>query len=72
VADAQITAGRARLELVDGVSPNTILQAATQSARIDRFELVRPDLQEIFVKLVAADAEAAGRPDDVRVAEAVS
>ncbi len=55
VAQAQITAGHARLELVDGADPNVVLAAAMQAGRVLRFDLQRPDLQEIFVKLVGAD-----------------
>ncbi len=56
VEDAQITAGHARVALADGVNPNVLLERAMQSARVLRFEIQRPDLQEIFVKLVGADA----------------
>ncbi len=56
VVDAHITSGHARLELVDGTPPNAVLETALRHARIARFELQRPGLQEIFVKLVGGDA----------------
>jgi ABC-2 type transport system ATP-binding protein len=58
VVAAQVTAGHARLELAGGVDPHTILRHAMQDARILRFEIQRPDLQEIFVKLVGQDGQA--------------
>lgn len=71
VAHAQITAGHARLELEDGVDPNVLLHQALQVARILRFELQRPDLQEIFVKLVGADDVPERFMADMRQPEAV-
>ena len=62
VAAAQITAGHARLELAEHVDPNTILKQAMQSARILHFEIQRPNLQEIFVKLVGGDGGATRAP----------
>jgi ABC-2 type transport system ATP-binding protein len=59
VAVAQVTDGHARLELLDGTDPNTVLRAALQTARVLKFEVQRPDLQEIFVKLVGADGTTA-------------
>ncbi|MBK9126567.1 MAG: ATP-binding cassette domain-containing protein [Phycisphaerales bacterium] len=52
VVSAQVTAGHARLELDEGVEPNSILQSALARASILRFEVQSPSLQEIFVKLV--------------------
>ncbi len=57
VCDAQITASHARLELAASTDPNAILAHAMRTARILRFEIQRPDLQEIFVKLVAGDGQ---------------
>jgi len=59
VARAQVTAGQARLELADGTDIDALLHQAVRSVRLRRFELARPSLQEIFVKLVAADTDAA-------------
>ncbi len=55
VIAAQITSGHARLELADGTPPNTVLETALRHARLARFEVQRPGLQEIFVKLVGGD-----------------
>jgi ABC-2 type transport system ATP-binding protein len=68
VAAAQITASHARLELRDGADPQAVLAHALRIARIQRFELQRPDLQEIFVKLVAGDG-VAGPPAPVAAAQ---
>jgi len=55
VAAAQVTAGHARLELEAQTDPNRVLQAAMETTRVLRFEIQRPDLQEIFVRLVNRD-----------------
>jgi ABC-2 type transport system ATP-binding protein len=49
---ARITLGHARLQLTDDADPNAILERALKHVRVLRFEIQRPDLQEIFVKLV--------------------
>lgn len=59
VVARSVTAGLARLELADGVDPHTILRRAVEIARVDRFEVHRPNLREIFVKLVGEDHDAA-------------
>ncbi|MGD8453264.1 MAG: ATP-binding cassette domain-containing protein [Phycisphaerae bacterium] len=56
VVDSQITTGHARLELAEGVDVDALLHEAVSAVRLTRFELQRPSLQEIFVKLVEADA----------------
>jgi ABC-2 type transport system ATP-binding protein len=58
VSAARITARCARLELADQVDPATVLAHALRVTRITRFEVQRPDLQEIFVKLVGGDGPA--------------
>jgi len=55
VVEARVTAGHARLELADGTDPQEVLRQAVQVARVTRFEVQRPDLQEIFVRLVGRD-----------------
>jgi ABC-2 type transport system ATP-binding protein len=60
VVSARVTAGHARLELADGADPNALLRAAVQTARIARFEVQRPDLEEIFLKLVGGDGAPQG------------
>jgi ABC-2 type transport system ATP-binding protein len=52
VKNAQITAGHARLELENGLAPNDILRAVLERARVQRFAVESPSLQEIFVSLV--------------------
>ena len=60
VVSARLTAGHARLELADGADPNALLRAAVQTSRIARFEVQRPDLEEIFLKLVGGDGAPQG------------
>ena len=57
VVSAHVTTAQARLELDDGADPSAILKRAVDVARLSRFEIQRPDLQEIFVKLVGADQQ---------------
>ena len=52
VRNAQITAGHARLEIANGLTPNDVLRAAIEHARVQRFQIESPSLQEIFVSLV--------------------
>jgi len=68
ITDAQITASHARLELAERTDPQTVLAQAMRIARVLRFEIQRPDLQEIFVKLVAGDGQAVP-PDAVAAHE---
>ncbi len=78
VVRSQLTAGAAWLELADGVDPNAILRRATELARLSRFEIQRPGLQEIFVRLVGDDgavrppAPPGGARIDARVREGVA
>ncbi len=60
VTNARITAGHARLELADHVDPTAVLEHALRMTRVVRFEVQRPDLQEVFVKLVGGDGAAGG------------
>jgi ABC-2 type transport system ATP-binding protein len=57
VTTARIAAGHARLELAEQADPSAVLEQALRVARISRFEVQRPDLQEIFVKLVSGDGQ---------------
>jgi ABC-2 type transport system ATP-binding protein len=56
VIDSHCTSGQARLEISAEADPNAILQRAVGLARLSRFEIQRPDLHEIFVRLVGSDA----------------
>lgn len=55
VADAHVTIGAADVELADGVDSQAILRTAAERCRLTRFEILKPTLQEIFVKLVGGD-----------------
>ncbi len=66
VLDAHCTAGHARLEIAADADPERILRRALDLARLSRYEIQRPDLHEIFVKLVGDDAAPAGGPDTAR------
>jgi ABC-2 type transport system ATP-binding protein len=52
VTSARITTGHARLELAAQAEPSAVLERALRLGRVSRFEVQRPDLQEIFVRLV--------------------
>jgi ABC-2 type transport system ATP-binding protein len=56
IADGQARAGSATLQLIDGNDPQGVLELAMQHARLTRFEVHQPTLQEIFVNLVGADS----------------
>jgi ABC-2 type transport system ATP-binding protein len=58
VLDAHFTAGYARLEITADADPQRVLRRALDLARVSRFEIQRPNLHEIFVKLVGDDAAA--------------
>ncbi len=58
VVGSQCTASSARLDLSPGANVDALLHAAVSAVRLRRFELQRPSLQEIFVKLVGEDAQA--------------
>jgi len=70
VTDARITAGHARLELAEGTQPNAIVEQVLPHVRMTRFEVQRPDLQEIFVKLVGGHVTI--KPDGSMTSEEVS
>ncbi len=55
VSRAEIDGTLARLALADGTEPNDVLAEALRRVRIERFELHRPDLHDIFVSLVRQD-----------------
>ncbi len=61
VTRAELDGTRARLELADGTEPNDVLAETLRRVRVERFELHRPDLHDIFVSLVRQD-RAAARP----------
>lgn len=55
VRHAQISDGHARIELDERADPNSLLRLAADAGRVSRFEVQRPDLHEIFVRLIDAD-----------------
>jgi ABC-2 type transport system ATP-binding protein len=63
VLDAHFTAGHARLEIAADADPERILRRALDLARLSRYGIQRPDLHEIFVKLVGDDAAPGNGPD---------
>lgn len=64
VVSAQVTSNHIRAELAPDADPDALLQLALRQARILRFEVQRPDLQEIFVRLVGGTHEAGGNGSD--------
>jgi len=52
VASLQRTPGRAEVRLKDGHDPAALLREAVRCARITRFEVAQPSLEEIFVRTV--------------------
>ncbi|QOJ15065.1 MAG: ATP-binding cassette domain-containing protein [Planctomycetia bacterium] len=53
---AVIAGSHAEFDLPEGANPDDILRTAMETVRISRFEVQRPDLQQVFVRLVGADA----------------
>ena len=71
VLDSEFTAGYARLEIGEDTAPDAILRRAIDVARLSRYEIQRPDLHEIFVRLVGEDSGGAGaeRPSETAAAQ---
>jgi ABC-type uncharacterized transport system ATPase subunit len=71
VVDGEFTTGGARLELAEGADTDALLKWAIACGRLTRFEVHSPDLQQIFVRLVGADAaegsKSASHPETARV-----
>jgi ABC-2 type transport system ATP-binding protein len=67
VLEEHLTVGGAWLDLTDAADPAEILRQAIEHVRLTRFEIVRPTLQEVFVRLVGGDgsrdAETGARSD---------
>ncbi len=63
VVSAEVGGDGARLELAEGVEAEAILRHALDHVRMTRFEVHRPSLQELFVKLVGQDSARAGADD---------
>ena len=58
IAESKIYAGRAELKLKDGADAQALLRAAIEKSRINKFELVEPSLEEIFIQTVGGSADA--------------
>jgi ABC-2 type transport system ATP-binding protein len=52
VAEARTYSGHAQILLKDGADSQALLQAAAERARVYRFELMEPSLEEIFIETV--------------------
>ncbi len=63
VARETVTSGTARLELADGTEPSELLQRALEHVRVTRYEVMRPSLEDIFVRLVMRGAVATNGGD---------
>jgi ABC-2 type transport system ATP-binding protein len=55
IESAKNYSGRAEIKLRDGADPQTLLAAALTKARITRFEVMEPTLEEIFIEKVTAE-----------------
>lgn len=58
VADAKIYSGHAEVRLKDGFDPQKLLAEAMTKARIFRFEVMEPSLEEIFIQTVGGKTDA--------------
>ncbi|AXC11078.1 ABC transporter, ATP-binding protein [Acidisarcina polymorpha] len=58
IAEYKNYAGHAELKLKDGADPQALLREAVAKARIGKFELVEPSLEEIFIQTVGGNADA--------------
>ena len=58
VADFRNYAGHAEITLRDGADPQALLRAAAENARIFRFDVMEPSLEEIFIRTVGGQVHA--------------
>ena len=58
VADYKAYAGHVEIRLKDGADPQELLHAAAAQAKIFRFELMEPSLEEIFIQTVGRQVHA--------------
>jgi ABC-2 type transport system ATP-binding protein len=54
IESAKNYGGRAEIKLRDGADPQALLAAAVTRARITRFEVMEPTLEDIFIEKVTA------------------
>jgi ABC-2 type transport system ATP-binding protein len=58
IAEYKQYAGRAEIKLKDGADAQALLLAAVGVARVNKFELVEPSLEDIFIQTVGGKADA--------------
>ena len=58
IADAKNYGGMAEIRLKDGADPQLLLAEAVGKARINRFEVMEPTLEEIFIETVGSNVDA--------------
>lgn len=58
VADYKAYAGHVDIRLAEGADPQALLHAAAERAKIYRFELIEPSLEEIFIQTVGRQVNA--------------
>jgi len=58
IAEFKNYAGHAEIKLKDGVDAQALLREAIAKARINKFELVEPSLEDIFIQTVGGKADA--------------
>jgi ABC-2 type transport system ATP-binding protein len=58
VAEAKNYSGQAEIKLVDGSDAQALLANALTMARVSRFEVMEPTLEEIFIEAVGGKADA--------------
>jgi ABC-2 type transport system ATP-binding protein len=58
VAEYKNYSGHAEVKLKDGADAQALLREAVSKARINKFELVEPSLEEIFIQTVGGKADA--------------
>jgi ABC-2 type transport system ATP-binding protein len=58
IAESKNYSGHAEIKLKDGADSQALLRAAISNARVYKFELVEPSLEDIFIQTVGGKADA--------------
>ena len=58
VAECKAYAGHVEIRLAEGADPQALLHAAAEHAKIYKFELIEPSLEEIFIQTVGRQVNA--------------
>jgi ABC-2 type transport system ATP-binding protein len=58
IVEAKNYSGHAEIKLVDGSDAQALLAEALSMARVSRFEVMEPTLEEIFIEAVGGKADA--------------